>query len=101
RALVYHLEHIVATQQGSRHLHAAGTPAIRQGHLASAERHLITRYGHGFQQPAAQAAFGLFIEVSIVVALLYPTLLGVHGHARFSSCSASSCTGPRRSRRIK
>jgi hypothetical protein len=48
-ALVDHLQHVVATDDGGGHLHAAGAPAIGHRHLAAAERHLIAGHGDAFR----------------------------------------------------
>ncbi len=102
-ALVDHLEHVVGTEDGRGHLHAAGAPAVGQRHLAAAEGHLVAGDRHRLEQAAADHALGLLVEVGEVVALLRRGA-GLRGkaHARFSwtvGC-ADSATPGRRSLRI-
>ena len=66
-ALVDHLQRVVPADDGRRHLDAAGAPSVGQRHLAAAERHLIARHRHRFQDGAADHALGLFVEVGVVV----------------------------------
>src|SRR3546814_876122 len=99
--LVDNLQHIALAQYGGGHLHAAGAPAVRQGHFTPAERHLITRYGHRFEQAASQAALGLLIQVSEVIALPGLRILIQAVHAIFSLSNWASPAGARRSLRIR
>ena len=66
-ALVDHLEHIAAPYDAGRDLHATGAPAIGEGHLTRAERHLVARYGHRLEQGPANTLLGALIQKSKVV----------------------------------
>ena len=66
-ALVDHLEHIASPDDAGRDLHATGAPAIGEGHLTRAERHLVARYGHRLEQGPANALLGALIQKSKVV----------------------------------
>jgi len=85
RPLVDHLQRVAASDDRRRNLQAARSPAIRQGHFPRCKRHLMTRYGHGFQQRATDHAFGLFIEVGEVIAFSHGTFFHARIHAAFSS----------------
>ena len=85
-ALVDHFQRVIFAKHRRGDLNAAGAPAIRQRHLTRAKRHLMTGDCHGFQQRAADHAFGLFIQISEVVALhdgcLGEPSAGSHDNAR-------------------
>ncbi|CAH0300444.1 hypothetical protein SRABI106_03758 [Rahnella aquatilis] len=68
RALVDHLQHIFFADHAGSELDPAGAPAVRHRHLATGERHLITGDRHGFEDPTSDHAFGLFVEITVVVA---------------------------------
>ncbi len=68
RALVDYLQHVVRAEDGRRHLHAAGAPAIGHRHLAAGERNLVTGNGDRLQNRATDHPLGLLVEVGEVVA---------------------------------
>src|SRR5262249_48801146 len=67
RALVYHLEHVVAAEDRRRDLHAARAPAIRHRHLPARERNLIARNRDRLEHGAADHALRLLVEIGEVV----------------------------------
>ena len=62
-ALVDHFERVVGPNDRCGDLDAAGAPTVRQGHLSGAERHLVTRDGHRFQDGAADHALGALVQI--------------------------------------
>src|SRR5690606_36763129 len=109
RAMVDHLEHVVASQYGGGHVLTARARAIRQRHLASTEGHLIPRDSHRLQQASAQTALGLLVQVDKVVAglivpasrVLAPFLFIAHAATSFSSSASVSASASRRILRIR
>ena len=66
-ALVDDLQHVVRPEDRGRHLDAAGSPAVRHGHLARGERDLIARNGDRLQDCAADHPLRLLVEVAEVI----------------------------------
>ncbi len=67
-ALVDDLQHVRFANHAGGDLNTACAPAVRHRHFTPAERHLIARNGHRFEDGAADHAFGLFIQISKVIA---------------------------------
>ena len=66
--LIDHLEHILIANHAGSDLNAAGAPAVRHRHLASGKRHLIAGDRHCFKDGATDGAFGLLVEIAVVIA---------------------------------
>src|SRR4029453_13318961 len=74
-ALIDHLEHVVRADEARGVLHAARAPAVGQGHLAAAERHLIAGNRHRLENRPPYHSFGLLVEEGEVVAAHAPGLV--------------------------
>jgi len=71
RALVDHLEHVAAPDDGQRDLQAARAPAAADGHLAGGEGHLVAGDGNALHDGAADLALGRLVEEGVVITLLH------------------------------
>ena len=66
-ALVDDFQHVLGHQAGRCDLHAAGAPTVGHRHLAAGKGDLIAGDRDGFQQRAADHAFGVLVKVGEVV----------------------------------
>src|SRR5262245_24907076 len=67
-ALVDHFEDVIWPDDARRHLDAAGTPSVRERHLAAPERDLMAGDRHGLQERTADHPLRLLVEEREVVA---------------------------------
>ncbi|EJZ21945.1 carbon-phosphorus lyase complex subunit [Rhizobium sp. Pop5] len=93
-ALVNDLQHVIRPDDRSRHLHAAGAPAIGHRHFTRGEGHLVAGNGDRLQYGAADHPLGLFVEIGEVVA-------GEIGHSAASFMSSLPLRAASNSRRMR